>query len=104
MQRKRRLGLAAFVTAVLVEAGVVLAGAGPIGPSHAVPAQRAALTPAKGSKKVIVGHAVSHFRTGPLRSLRPAPPRFRGEHEAHPNPPPASTARHARDTALQDPL
>src|ERR1051325_6366629 len=89
MQRKRILVLAAFVTALLVEAGVVLAGAGPIGPSHAVPAQRAALTPAKGSKKGIVGHAARPFRTGPLRPP-PPPPRPR------PPRPPSARARRAR--------
>jgi uncharacterized repeat protein (TIGR01451 family) len=104
MQRKRILVLAALVTALLVEAGVVLAGAGPIRLSHGVPVQRTSPAPAKGSRKVIVGHAASHFRTGPLRSLRPVPLHFHAEHEASPNPLPASRARHARDTVVQDRL
>src|ERR1044071_9760430 len=104
MQRKRILVLAALVTALLVEAGVVLAGAGPTRLSHAVPVQRTSPAPAKGSRKVIIGHAVSHFRTGPLRSLRPVPLHFHPEHEASPNPLPASRARHARDTVVQDRL
>ena len=103
MQRKRILVLAALVTALLVEAGVVLAGgASTAHYSHAVPVQRTPLALGSGSKKVIVGHAVSHFRTG--RSLRPAPWRFRTEHEVTPNPLLASRARHEQDTVVQSRL
>ena len=102
--RKGFVAVAAFATALLVEAGVVLAGAGPTRHSHAVPAQRNALARVSGSKKIIVGHAVSHFRTAPLRSLPPAPLRFHAEHEASPNPLLAARAQHARDTVVQNRL
>ena len=104
-QRKRIIVLAALAAALLVEAGVVLAGAAPTGRySHAVAVPRTALALGSSSRKVIVGHAVSHVLTRPLRSLRPAPFRLRPEHEANPNPVLASRHRDQRDTVVQDRL
>jgi hypothetical protein len=102
MRRKRTLLLAALAVALLVEAGVVLAGPSSTAHySHAVPVQRVQLA-LGGSRDVIVGHAVSHFRTGPLRSLRPAPFHLRSEHEATANPLLASKALRAKDPVVQD--
>jgi uncharacterized repeat protein (TIGR01451 family) len=100
--RRRFVVVAALATALLVEAGVVLAGGSSTARySHAVPVPRTALQLGHGSSQMIVGHAVSHVRTRPLRSLRPAPGTFRPEHEATPNPVLDSSHRTARDPVVQ---
>jgi uncharacterized repeat protein (TIGR01451 family) len=101
-QRKRILVVAAFATALLVETGVVLAGgASSSRYSHRVPVPRTVLHLGNASSKIIVGHAVSHVRTRPLRSLKPPPFRPRAEHEANPNPVVDSSHRDARDPVVQ---
>jgi uncharacterized repeat protein (TIGR01451 family) len=100
--RRRFVVVAALATALLVEAGVVLAGSSSTARySHSLPVPRTALQLGNSSSKMIVGHAVSHVRTRPLRSLHPAPVTFRPEHEATPNPVLDSSHQNARDPVVQ---
>jgi hypothetical protein len=74
--------------ALSVEAGVVLAGAAPRGVAVHVdgPLPRAPQAATASRKRVIVGHAVRHDRSRPLRTLRRALPAPGGEVETSPNP------------------
>src|SRR5919108_6231929 len=101
--RRGILVLAAVAAALLVEAAVVLAGASPLSVyNHSVRVPRGPVVAknAAGSK-VIVGHAVAHFRTPPLRSMTPAPFTWQPAHEASPNPLLRSKPRTATDPVVQ---
>jgi List-Bact-rpt repeat protein/PASTA domain-containing protein len=85
------LGLLAAL-ALSVEAGVVLAGAAPRGVAIHVsgPVPRAPRAEAASGRRMVVGHAIRHDRSKPLRRLRRAVPAPGGELEASPNPRPVS--------------
>jgi len=94
--------LAAIVVALLVEASSVLAGASPLSVyNHANPVPRNPAPVAETSRGVIVGHAVSHYLTPPLRTITPAPFSLGGEHEASPNPLLASRHHNVPDPVVQ---
>src|SRR5438105_10875949 len=101
--RRGVIALAAVGAALLVEAGVVLAGASPLGQHRAVAVRLpAAEVVGHGSKKVHVGQAVAHFRTPvPLRDMKPAPFSWRADHEAARNPLLPGQARTVRDPVVQ---
>ena len=98
--RRGAIALAAVAAAVLVETGVVLAGASPLGHSHAVRATSPSAL-ASTSARPIVGHAVSHFRTPALRTMPRAPYAWRSEHEANRNPLLPAKPRQAVDPVVQ---
>jgi PASTA domain-containing protein/List-Bact-rpt repeat protein len=74
--------------ALSIEAGVVLAGAGPRRVALQVkgPLPRAPRTATASGRRVIVGHAIRHDRSKPLRELRSALRAPPGEVETSPNP------------------
>src|SRR4051795_3697168 len=95
----RRAGIVVGIFAALalsVGAGAVLAGASPSGITlkfhGAVARAPVALHPNALGKRVIVGHAVRHDRSLPLRSL-PRAPRMPG-YEVEPSPNPRGAPRH----------
>ena len=72
--RRGTIVLAAVAAALLVEAGVVLAGAAPLGHHRAVAVRLPENQVIKrGSTKVVVGQAVAHYRIPSLRDAKPAP-------------------------------
>jgi PASTA domain-containing protein/List-Bact-rpt repeat protein len=74
--------------ALSIEAGVVLAGAAPHGVVVQVngPLPRAPQAATASGKRVVVGHAIRHDRSQPLRELRRALPAAGRELETSPNP------------------
>jgi len=101
--RRGALVLAAIAAALLVEAGVALSGASPLGHSRGVAVRlpQNQVLAGKGSQKVIVGHAFAHYRTAALRTIKPAPYTWRAEHEALRNPLLPATAHPVKDPVVQ---
>ena len=95
--RKGAVSVAAVAVALLVEASVVLAGPS----SMSRHAQRAPVTSAAPSSKVIVGHSVRNDVSPALRTIPAVPFRSRPEREGNRNPLLPSRHRDAQDTVVQ---
>ena len=100
--RRGTIVLAAVAAALLVEAGVVLAGAAPLGHHRAVAVRLPENQVIKrGSTKVVVGQAVAHYRIPSLRDAKPAPLTWGAAHEAARNPLLPGEARTVKDPVVQ---